>query len=1510
MESNNVHQLRKRVKELEDQNEQLQKSLHLYQNIVDNHPLGIQVFDRDGYSFKVNQAQRQLLGLPEPEEGVGRFNVLTDPYSKAMGADKKYAEVYNGQSYEHEFEYQLDSQNNRWNTRREKRIFHETIFPVKDERGNVEFAVAVLEDKTEQRRTEESLRNSEERNRITLNSIGDGVISTDTDGRIFQMNRVARYLTGWDIEEAKGRSFQEVFRIFNAFTGEEATNPVNKVLEEGTVQGLANHTKLIAKDGREYQIGDSAGPIKDDQGQTHGVVVVFRDVTEQYKKNEQIKQYKALLAESQRIAHVGSWELDLTQNQLTWSDEVYNIFGLVPRAFEATFEAFLKRVHPDDRQAVSEAYQNSIREGRDQYEIQHRIIRENTEEIRYVHEKCEHVRDESGAIVKSVGMVQDFTERKQAEMDLKKKNEELETAEEELRSSNEELQQINYKLEEQKEELEIYRRMVEGAGDMMAAVNKHYKYISANRAYARFYQLNEGELLGHELKDIISEKYFRERVKPNVDRCLEGEAVHYEMYRYNPDYSKVYLEISYYPLWKDGAIDGAIAVMRDITDRKEAEEELLIKNRISNAFINSKRENFYKEVLDVFRDVFSSEYGFFGYINHKGDLVSESLTRDVWNECQIEQKSIVFPKDSWAGVWGDSLKQRKTLYKNGNLQLPEGHVQLTSALAAPIMADDQLIGQIALANKPEGYDENDKEQMKRLCGYIAPLMHAVLQEEQYKKELLEAKDRAEKSEDLLEAAMENSQAGIAIAGVPSGKLKFGNEKGLAILNGNYEALEENEKVESYGGNWQIFHLDGTPGKVEEFPLTKAVHQGETSSEEFLLRRNNGQVNYVLSNAAPVRDAQGEQTGAIVVFLDITRRKQVETKRDEYLKQLTSTLDSVDSLLVVIDPHYRIVLSNWKDHEWVPEEKRLQRPYCYEVLKNRDIPCENCPLNEAFKDGQYREYEDRNPVDGSYKAISVIPIFKDNGKVQHVLENVRDVTERKQAEEKIKKSESELTAIYENAPFIMMLLDQERRVRKINRFGEQFTGASSEKLIGLKGGAALNCAYHFKDPRGCGFGPFCHKCPISTLVRETFQTGRSYERVESTLPFMIGGGEKELTLLVSTSPINFDEEPLVLVSILDITERKDAERALAEGEEKYRQIFNNTNDAMYLHETSPDGEPGRIIEVNNVACNMLGYSREQLINKTPRDIDDPVFASQIPEIKTILEEKGEVTFETQHVASNGSRIPVEVSAHMFELKDETLVLSAVRDISERKNAEENVYRSLEKEKEVNQMKSRFISMVSHEFRTPLANIHSSIQMFQRYGDKLEGSEKKRHFQRIHSAINMLTSMLDDISIFSKKENDRLRLHPVQIEVKDFFQTIIEETLTQFGRKNDIIYDEACSGRQHIVIDKFLLRYVVNNLLSNALKYSDSQVNLHVKCSSYGKLFIRVDDKGRGIPRKHLEHIFEPFFRSDNTETIRGTGLGLTIVKQCVDLLSGEIHIDSEINQGTTVTLEVPYQIPES
>ncbi len=167
---------------------------------------------------------------------------------------------------------------------------------------------------------------------------------------------------------------------------------------------------------------------------SYGNIKLARSLAEEDRLMTSLRRSEERLKRAQEISHVGSWELDLVDNVLTWSDEVYRIFGIDPHSFEATYESFLEAVHPEDRSEVDAAYSNSLKEEKDTYEIEHRVIRKSTGEVRYVHEKCEHFRDEAGRLVRSVGMVHDVTERNQSRDALKKTNNELEVTNRELES--------------------------------------------------------------------------------------------------------------------------------------------------------------------------------------------------------------------------------------------------------------------------------------------------------------------------------------------------------------------------------------------------------------------------------------------------------------------------------------------------------------------------------------------------------------------------------------------------------------------------------------------------------------------------------------------------------------------------------------------------------------------------------------------------------------------------------------------------------------------------------------------------------------------------------------------------------------------------------------------------------------------------------------------------------------------------------------------------------------------
>lgn len=293
------------------------------------------------------------------------------------------------------------------------------VFYLHDDEGNTTGFIGLIRDVGDRLRSERQLKASERSLRITLESIGDAVISTDREGKVVRMNPVAQRLCGWKRQDALGKKLEEVFHIVNADTRERVDNPVGMVIQTGEIVGLANHTMLISRAGNEYQIADSAAPIKGDDGEINGVVLIFRDVTKEYETAQRLKESRYFLAESQRIAHLGSWSLDLAENRLYWSDEVYRIFGLEPQEFSATYEAFLEAVHPEDRSTVDAAYLDSVDEGRDGYEIEHRVVHKKTGQIHWVREKCYHTRNAEGSITRSVGMVQDITEHKQAEAALR-----------------------------------------------------------------------------------------------------------------------------------------------------------------------------------------------------------------------------------------------------------------------------------------------------------------------------------------------------------------------------------------------------------------------------------------------------------------------------------------------------------------------------------------------------------------------------------------------------------------------------------------------------------------------------------------------------------------------------------------------------------------------------------------------------------------------------------------------------------------------------------------------------------------------------------------------------------------------------------------------------------------------------------------------------------------------------------------------------------------------------------
>ncbi|HBB33855.1 MAG TPA: hybrid sensor histidine kinase/response regulator [Cyanobacteria bacterium UBA8803] len=270
----------------------------------------------------------------------------------------------------------------------------------------------------------------------------------------------------------------------------------------------------------------------------------------------------------------------------------------------------------------------------------------------------------------------------------------------------------------------------------------------------------------------------------------------------------------------------------------------------------------------------------------------------------------------------------------------------------------------------------------------------------------------------------------------------------------------------------------------------------------------------------------------------------------------------------------------------------------------------------------------------------------------------------------------------------------------------------------------------------------------------------------------------------------------------------------------------------------------------------------------------------------------------------------VAEQVEELKQKNQYLQ--REIAQRQHLEEELRNALIKEKELSELKSNIISVVSHEYRTPLTTILSSAELLEHYSQKWPIDKKKRHFQRIQNTVHHMTQLISDVLLINKAEVGKLEFKPSPLDLVVFCRELVEELQLTINSQHYINFNSQ-AGCCSVYMDEKLLRQFLTNLLSNAIKYSPDGGNIQFDLLlSKDAVSFRIQDEGIGIPTKDQVKLFDAFYRSSNVGTISGTGLGLTIVKKCVELHKGTVTVESEVEVGTTftVTIPVPQDRPDS
>jgi PAS domain S-box-containing protein len=655
----------------------------------------------------------------------------------------------------------------------------------------------------------------------------------------------------------------------------------------------------------------------------------------------------------------------------------------------------------------------------------------------------------------------------------------------------------------------------------------------------------------------------------------------------------------------------------------------------------------------------------------------------------------------------------------------------------------------------------------------------------------------------------------------------------------------------------------------------------------------------------------------------------------------------------------------------------------------------------------------------------------------------EVEEHKHAEEEIKSQRNTLLAIFESSPNIMVLVDKEGRIKNINREGIEFAAKEKSLLLDQLGGDVFNCLNSFKMP-GCGRNAECSNCPIRSRVSRTIISGETIHNGEGRMTFLVDGKKVNLDLLVSTSLVKRDEGDLVLITIVDITERKKAELALQDAQALTNAIVDSTSDMIWsvdsenfslltfnyglseyffkhrgirmqagmlpeqlfttdnsirtwenfyqralseapytveyhiysdsqvlqltfnllkrdnkvigisvfgkditdtitiekeikryrenleelvkektqqltkqniffrtLLDTIPNPiyveDTGlRITEVNKAYEEFIGITRENILGKTNFDIVQIESANLSKKYdEKLLRDHNTVTYETFKPDVGKGTIPLLIYKSSFGLpgKKPEGITALIIDISNQKEMEKTTLEALNKEKVLNEMKSSFISMASHEFRTPLTTILSSTDLLEAHHKKWDEQKIVAHFKKIQSSVQYMISMLDEVLTISRSDRGKIEFHPTLLNLKEFCAGVIQEAKLQATPKHKLLFRNKVKFN-NIIADTKLLNHILSNLLTNAIKFSPDGGNVLLMIEDEDE-FIKftVKDNGIGIPPEDINNLFEPFFRAKNTAGIKGTGLGLSIVKRYIQLHSGEILIDSKPGKGTKFIVKI-------
>lgn len=513
---------------------------------------------------------------------------------------------------------------------------------------------------------------------------------------------------------------------------------------------------------------------------------------------------------------------------------------------------------------------------------------------------------------------------------------------------------------------------------------------------------------------------------------------------------------------------------------------------------------------------------------------------------------------------------------------------------------------------------------------------------------------------------------------------------------------------------------------------------------------------------------------------------------------------------------------------------------------------------------------------------------------HIQSVVRDITKRQQSELALRENEERKGAILSASLDAIISIDHECRIIEYNRAAESIFGHDATHAIGQQLDQMI-------------FSPESYQV-FKLHVQPLLETEHVMSKRFQLSVRHANGTTFPVEIVVA--PINLSNHKMFTLFIKDITEYEKSQEVLRQSENHTRQIkerietiLNSNNDAIIVM-----GVDFTFEQANPAFRRLFSYETDEVYGETLTKFVEPEFQRIVEDSKDLLVE----TLMPQRleiVARRKDGMKFEADVVMSPIKNSSNnsfsgIICSIRDITEWKEMEYELRQALEKEKELNDLKSRFVSMVSHEFRTPLATIQATTDVIQHYEEKMSPEQKKTRFDKIHSQVTHMTDMLDEVLTLGRLQTQQFSYSPDKVFIDDFCKVIVDE-LQNLNRNSHTIEYSGVDDEVAVYADHKLLRLIIVNFLMNGIKYSSSgtTVSLILSQEDHAVAFT-VQDHGIGIPVDDQARLFEPFHRATNVGNISGTGLGLAIAKQAIEAHGGTLTYETEVNVGTSFHFTIP------